>query len=420
MTSIGDHAFYRCSGLTEVYCYAITPPTISSYSFVGVNDATLYVPAAAVETYKASSWNQQFSKILSIDDAGEAIILTIDGVKYQLTDDGKATAIGYESLGEALVIKDYIDYEGSTYAVTSIADHAFEGTDIASLMTTAPLESIGAYAFANCSKLREIVIASTVTWIGEHAFENDFLLVTIRCMGTTLPGCGANAFSGVNYGNCSLEIYGWGGGSGSGSGSLGDVWGSFTKVDGAGTSQTISSIYGYATVYSADLDLLIPEGITAYTGVINGEWLTLTKVTGDKIPAGTAVVLYGKGGTYRFYFTEGAQPQGENDLKGTDEPLVADGTQYILTAKGGVTAFYQATPGSTIPAGKAYLEADGAGVKGFFFADDATAIEETLSNSPLKGENFYKQGSTIVNLAGQRIQKMQKGINIVNGKKILK
>ena len=44
--------------------------------------------------------------------------------------------------------------------------------------------------------------------------------------------------------------------------------------------------------------------------------------------------------------------------------------------------------------------------------DDATGIK-TLSDSPLKGEEIY-------NLAGQRLNKMQKGINIVGGKKVLK
>ena len=47
----------------------------------------------------------------------------------------------------------------------------------------------------------------------------------------------------------------------------------------------------------------------------------------------------------------------------------------------------------------------------FDFGEDADGIQ-TLSDSSLKGENIY-------NLAGQRLQKMQKGINIVNGKKVL-
>ena len=64
---------------------------------------------------------------------------------------------------------------------------------------------------------------------------------------------------------------------------------------------------------------------------------------------------------------------------------------------------------------RAYFTVDsGSSVKALSFDldDEATAIEETLSDSPLKGENIY-------NLAGQRISKMQRGINIVNGKKIL-
>lgn len=53
----------------------------------------------------------------------------------------------------------------------------------------------------------------------------------------------------------------------------------------------------------------------------------------------------------------------------------------------------------------------GTEVKGFVFEDGATGIK-TLFNSPLKGEDIY-------NLAGQRQNKAQKGINIVNGKKVL-
>ena len=103
-----------------------------------------------------------------------------------------------------------------------------------------------------------------------------------------------------------------------------------------------------------------------------------------------------------------------NDLKGTLEPIEAAGKYVLAKPEGEEVGFYPATEG-TIAANKAYLEA-ASGVKGFVFkfGDDATGIEETtLSNSPLKGENIY-------NLAGQRISKMQKGINIVNGKKILK
>lgn len=95
--------------------------------------------------------------------------------------------------------------------------------------------------------------------------------------------------------------------------------------------------------------------------------------------------------------------------------ITADGSQYILAAKSGKVGFYKATAGTTIPAGKAYISS-GAGVKAFYFDDDdATSMNEELK---IKNEEF--NDGTIFNLAGQRIGKMQKGINILNGKKIIK
>ena len=70
--------------------------------------------------------------------------------------------------------------------------------------------------------------------------------------------------------------------------------------------------------------------------------------------------------------------------------------------------------GQAVPAGKAYFQST-SGVKAFFFADDdATGIGEELR---MKNE---ESSGLIFNLAGQRVSKMQKGINIINGKKVLK
>ena len=48
-----------------------------------------------------------------------------------------------------------------------------------------------------------------------------------------------------------------------------------------------------------------------------------------------------------------------------------------------------------------------------YVGEDIDTGIKTLSNSPLKGENIY-------NVAGQRLSKMQRGINIKDGKKIIK
>lgn len=55
---IESYAFYGCSSLTTISCYAITPPVIDSYAFQNANDGVVvYVPAYAVALYQeADGW----------------------------------------------------------------------------------------------------------------------------------------------------------------------------------------------------------------------------------------------------------------------------------------------------------------------------------------------------------------------------
>ena len=89
------------------------------------------------------------------------------------------------------------------------------------------------------------------------------------------------------------------------------------------------------------------------------------------------------------------------------------GNQYCLAYKNGVAGFYQVQSDIEIPARKAYLQVT-APVKAFygFEEDDATGIKDL--------KDFRDSKDLIFNLAGQRISKMQKGINIINGKKVLR
>ena len=132
-------------------------------------------------------------------------------------------------------------------------------------------------------------------------------------------------------------------------------------------------------------------------------------------PANTPVIIKANEGTYNLLVLETAEPVGTNLLHISDGTVTGHVGIYVLAKpKGMDVGFYGAMEGTTVAAGKAYLEVtDEPEVKVLtcLFPDQADGIR-TLSNSPLKDENIY-------NLAGQRIQKMQKGINIVGGKKIL-
>ena len=161
-------------------------------------------------------------------------------------------------------------------------------------------------------------------------------------------------------------------------------------------------------------------GATAYT-IAGDEDLTdgyahLTALEGGVIPAGTPVVLRGEGSVATLSYNCGnysLAPLASTKLTGTFKPTTIAAADYVLSKGNNNIGFYHWSQ-NTLPANKAYLTSiNAASIKGFAFdfSDDATGIASPLGET---GE-----GAAIYNLAGQRLGKMQKGINIVNGKKVL-
>ncbi len=68
VTSIGEGAFYGCSGLASITCEAVEPPTCTyDASFIGVSmSIPLYVLANSVDLYKAAYRWKDFTNILPI------------------------------------------------------------------------------------------------------------------------------------------------------------------------------------------------------------------------------------------------------------------------------------------------------------------------------------------------------------------
>jgi hypothetical protein len=195
------------------------------------------------------------------------------------------------------------------------------------------------------------------------------------------------------------------------------------KTESPVVAVEITSV-GYGTLYYGDRNLEVPAGVTAYTYSYDGTSIAVSTTYGEGavIPAGEAVVLQGSAGEHDFNVVAGSfTKDAANKLNGSDEEATTTGGDvfYALSTKGGANVgFYWMAEGGaafTNGAHKAYLALPSSGVKGFAFGleDDATAIE-TIVNGQQTTEG------AIYNLAGQRINKMQKGINIVNGKKILK
>ena len=68
VTSIGSWAFAYCPELLDVYCYAENVPSTESYAFDGSypENATLHIPNASIDSYKATAPWSGFGKIVGL------------------------------------------------------------------------------------------------------------------------------------------------------------------------------------------------------------------------------------------------------------------------------------------------------------------------------------------------------------------
>lgn len=183
-----------------------------------------------------------------------------------------------------------------------------------------------------------------------------------------------------------------------------------------------------ATLYNADKALEVPTGVVAYTAKIDevtGEVIpSVTFNAGDVIPAGEAVILEGAEGNYDFQIV--ANPSTELDdanvLHGeTENGFTSYGAAtmswwYYLLADGpkGIAFYWGADNGAAFPCqdGRAYIALPaGSNAKVLLFGGEATGIK-TIDKANVENGAVY-------NLNGQRVNPTQRGIYIVNGKKVV-
>lgn len=186
----------------------------------------------------------------------------------------------------------------------------------------------------------------------------------------------------------------------------------YTKLDEA--NMTIAADkYG---TFIAPFAVTIPDGVTAskVTGV-DGNTLVLDEVE-TTIPANTPVVVtsatavnktfYGKNTAVDDTYTVGL-------LTGVYTNAVVPVNSYVLQTQGSIQAFYKVTEsGKKSSVNRCYLTLPSSSpVKAFYFnSNDETAVNAV--------EAVQNENVEIFNLAGQRVNKAQKGVYIVNGKKI--
>ena len=180
VTSIGDSAFLWCSSLSEI----VIPSSVTSigdYAFSGCSSLKyISIPKSVIclNGNPFAEWNGKLECLFPNFVYEDDVLFNKD----------KSRIISFRNQN----IKSYV----IPSSVTSIGDHAFDGCDsLSEIVIPSSVTSIGKGAFSGCHSLSEIVIPPSVTSIGDSAFAGCHSLSEI-VIPSSVTSIGDSVFSG--------------------------------------------------------------------------------------------------------------------------------------------------------------------------------------------------------------------------------
>ena len=206
VTWIGDEAFYKCSGLTSV-TIGNSVTSIGDHAFAycsGLTSVTIGNSVESIENYAFYYCSGLTSVTIpnSVTSIGDRAFFECSSLRkvlnfsnLNITKESSYGFVGYYAyvvLNNPEIIDNYVFApNGNTYAL-----YGYMGTD-SNLQLPEKYKGenyvIGVYAFAACSCLTSVTIPNSVEGIGDHAFYNCYRLTSVT-IGNSVESIGRGAF----------------------------------------------------------------------------------------------------------------------------------------------------------------------------------------------------------------------------------
>ena len=197
VTSIGSWCFYECSGLTSVHI-----SDIAAWCNIDFDHLTSNPLFHAHHLYMNGEEVKDLVIPKSVTSIGDDAFLHCSGlisvtISNSVTSIGEGAFIGCSGLTSVTI--------GNS--VTSIGNSAFERcSGLTSVTIPNSVTSIGWGVFRYCSGLTSVTIGNSVTWIGSETFRDCSDLLDVYCYAEKVPSTNSDAFDGSYPENATLHV----------------------------------------------------------------------------------------------------------------------------------------------------------------------------------------------------------------------
>ena len=313
-----------------------------------------------------------------------------------------------------VVIPEEVTYMNRTRKVTSIGEFAFYGCyGLTSVTIPNSVTSIGDFAFYGCYGLTSVTIPNSVTSIGNYAFCgcSGLTSITIPNSVTSIGECAFGGCSGLTSVTIPNSVT-----------SIGDYAFNGCKVLTSitiGNSVTSIGSWAFDGCFSLT-SIAIPNSVTSIGENAFSGCFGLTSITiGNSVTSIGSWAFDGCSSLTSIAIPNSVTSIGDSAFDGVDLTTVVSLIEnpFVIVGK---SSSYRAFSGNTFNNATLYVPV---GTKEKYQATDGWKDFVFIEESDLAGINVVEDtknnNTTIYDLNGVRLSEPQKGINILNGKKVV-